>query len=108
MPLEQIAYQFYTIESTRRVLRNIYVKNNPGEISTGPSVWMICGDAVSIMQNNEENYDYTFLVELSILFMDWAIEFEHSQGNMNFEYELGQLEDSVQVIVLPLMDFISP
>ena len=98
--LEQIAYQFYRIDAIRQVLRNIYVKDNPGQLSVPPSVWSRCGNAVHELEKSDESKtEGSFLKDINALCKEWTAVFAENQGTENFEYQLSQLEESLQKIL---------
>lgn len=96
-PVRQIAYLFCNVESARRVLRNIYVREDPGGLSTSPSVWMQGGDAVYALQGSDA--EKAFYEELSEICQDYSAVFEQSQGLGSFEYELTGLEEALQSLM---------
>ncbi len=98
--LEQIAYQFYRIDAIRQVLRNIYVKDNPGQLSVPPSVWSRCGYAVHELEKSDESKaERSFLKDINALCKEWTAVFAENQGTESFEYQLSQLEESLQKIL---------
>ena len=98
--LEQIAYQFYRIDAIRQVLRNIYVKDNPGQLSVPPSVWSRCGYAVHELEKSDESKaERSFLKDINALCKEWTAVLAKNQGTENFEYQLSQLEESLQKIM---------
>ncbi len=101
---EPITYQLYAIDATRQVLRNIYVGDNPGELSTSPSVWLRCADAVyALQESGEKEFEKAFYQDLHGLCEDWVAKAEPYGEVKDFEYELAQLEESLQVLVESVM-----
>ena len=102
---EPITYQFYAIDATRQVLRNIYVEEDPGGLSTSPSVWLRCADAVyALQESGETESEKAFYQDLHGLCEDWVAKAEQYGEVHDFEYELAQLEESLQALtesVLP-------
>lgn len=102
---EPITYQLYAIDATRRVLRNIYVEEDPGGLSTSPSVWLRCADAVYVLERSADpDLAKTFYEGLHGLCEGWVAKAELYGKVHDFEYELAQLEASLQALtesVLP-------
>lgn len=99
IPIEQIVYQCYRIDSQKQVLRNIYVKKNPGELSTSPSVWSLLGDAGCVIQEGTNNdLEKAFFENLNALCKEWLVAWQNEE-NKDFEYELIRLEESLQALV---------
>lgn len=102
---EPISYQLYAIDATRQVLRNIYVEEDPGGLSTSPSVWLRCADAVYVLERSaDQDLAKTFYEGLHALCEGWVAKAEQYGAVPDFEYELAQLEESLQALtesVLP-------
>ncbi len=103
--LEIIGYRFQEIDMLRQKMHNIYKKEDPGAVSTSPSVWMDCGGILLALYEKEEltNDQIFFLENLYRLCQTYVDVFSlEGQGMDEFEYYLRIFEEELESFLEPM------
>lgn len=100
--LEVIGYRFQEVDMLRQKMYNIYKKEDPGAISTSPSVWMDCGGILFALYEEEEltNDQVSFLKDLYYLCQTYVDIFStEGQGIDEFDYYLPAFEEELDSLL---------